>query len=104
MLLAVPPEPDGMVRDATTPERIATLEADLRGLQRQLEDLTHTVKANERKQDERHEQNQEVLGGIKLSVEKFSLYFGVGRYVMHAVWSLIGAGAAAAIMRYFKTG
>lgn len=89
-------------RNDMSPERIPALETDVRNLYRRVDDLTKRFEKNEGKQEERHEENYRALNDIKISLHDFKTYFGIGRYLMHVIWGLIGTCAGAVLVNYIK--
>lgn len=83
----------------TDGERLIRLETQMENLTQDVMDLNSRMDRREAVQDERHRENTSRLMGIEGVMREVKGAFGVGRWVIHGLFALLGAAGLAVAER-----
>ena len=83
--------------------RIANLEKDVHIINTQLRSLQDEMKSHVTVQGNHHSENSLRLTKIEHALVEIAVYFKLGRWVMYAVWTLIGGAGAVVLTKWLGT-
>ena len=83
--------------------RLATLERDVHVLDTELRGLRTAMTSHVTVQESHHSENSLRLTKIEHALVEIAVYFKLGRWVMYAVWTLIGGAAAVVLTKWLGT-